>query len=228
MPVTLINPFVVPAAQEAGFVESWKRTAAVFAGKPGYMETRLHRSLDPGARFRFINVAHWTTAEAWSDAMRAFPPAEGGVHGIEANPALYNPVEGGTIEAGGVSAEDTVRGIEDELARAYQHNDADALGRILAEDYVVTDGPGTTSDKAKVLDDHVSRRLHVASFRFDEMQVRTIGADAAVVTGRYTWDASYAGHPIPGTFRYLRVYARTGQGWQVVAGQVTPVLAARP
>lgn len=99
MPVTLINPFEVAAGQEAAFVENWKRTAAVFSGKPGYLDTRLHRSLDPAARFRFVNVAHWESAEAWAEAIKAFPPKEGGLAGIKANPALYEPMPGGSIGA---------------------------------------------------------------------------------------------------------------------------------
>lgn len=175
MPVTLINPFVVPAAQETSLVENWKRTAAVFAGKPGYLDTRLHRSIDPNARFRFINVAHWSSAKTWIEAMKAFPPSEGGVHGIEANPALYTPVEGGAIEPHDSSVEEEVRGIEEGLARAYQANDDAYLGRVLADDYLVTDGPGTTSDKRKVLADHESRRLHVSRFAFHESRVQRLG-----------------------------------------------------
>ena len=93
--------------------------------------------------------------------------------------------------------------------------------------YLVTDGPGTTSDKRKVLADHEGKRLHVGSFTFDEMEVQRLGPDAAMVTGQYTWDASYDGHPTPGTFRYLRVYTRGDGGWQIKAGQVTPVLPPR-
>lgn len=227
MPVTLINPFEVAAAQEAAFVESWKQTAAVFADKPGYLDTRLHQSIDAAARFRFVNVAHWSSAEAWAEAMKAFPPQEGGVPGIKASPALYTPIQGGSVEAHGASVEDELRHVEEGLARAYQANDASYLGRVLADDYLVTDGPGTTSDKRKVLADHESKRLHVESFTFNEMKVQRLGPDAAMVTGQYTWDASYDGHPIPGSFRYLRVYTRGDGGWQVKAGQVTPVLPPR-
>ena len=183
MTVTLINPFAVTAAAEDGFVESWKRTAGVFAGKPGYLETTLHRSIDPQARFRFINVAHWESAEAWADAMKAFPPVEGGTPGIEANPALYLPVPGGAIEARIPAVADEIRGLEQDLARAYLANDAAALGRLLDDDYAVTDGPGTVSDKAKVLADHETKRLQVRHFQFDEMSVRLLGPDVAMVTG---------------------------------------------
>lgn len=225
MPVTLINPFSVTPTAEAVFVESWKKTAAVFAGKPGYLDTKLHQSIDPHARFRFINVAHWASAEAWAEAMKAFPPAEGGTPGLEANPALYVPVAGGSVEEQGASIPDEIRSLENELARVYQANDAAALGRLLDDDYAVTDGPGTVSDKAKVLADHDTKRLQVRAFRFDDMKVQMLGSDVAIVTGQYTWDASYAGHHIPGgTFRYLRVYSRTDAGWRIKAGQVTPVL----
>ena len=74
MPVTLINPFEVATAQEAAFVKGWKQTAAVFANKPGYLDTRLHVSIDPASRFRFVNIAHWSSVEAWAEAMKAFPP----------------------------------------------------------------------------------------------------------------------------------------------------------
>ena len=224
MTVTLINPFEVAPDREAAFLEGWKHTAEVFASKPGYLETRLHRSLDPAARFRFINVAHWDSAAAWAEAMKAFPPQEGGLPGIKASPALYEPIRDGAIEAVGRPVSDLIRDLEEGLARAYLSNDAAFLDRLLSADYLVTDGPGTTSDKRKVLDDHASKRLQVGSFTFDEMSVHTLGPDAAFVTGQYTWDASYAGRPIPGTFRYLRVYVRTDSGWRIRAGQVTPVL----
>ncbi len=223
MPVTLINPFEVAAEHEATFLESWKQTAAEFAAQLGYLDTRLHQSLDPKARFRFVNVAHWESVEAWTKAMKAFPPKEGGTPGVEANPALYTLVQGGSVEARNVPIEDELRTLEEGLARAYQTNDTGYLGRLLADDYVVTDGPGTTSNKGKVLADHENRRLRVSTFRFDELRVQPLGPDAATVAGQYTWEARYDGHPISGTFRYLRVYARGENGWQVKAGQVTPV-----
>ena len=37
--------------------------------QPGYVSTRLHRSSDPDARFRFVNVAEWETAEAFGAAL---------------------------------------------------------------------------------------------------------------------------------------------------------------
>ncbi|HEY0816332.1 MAG TPA: antibiotic biosynthesis monooxygenase [Pseudonocardia sp.] len=36
--------------------------------KPGYLDHVLHRVVQPDARFRFVNVAHWASAEAWRAA----------------------------------------------------------------------------------------------------------------------------------------------------------------
>ncbi len=227
MAVTLINPFEVEPEREAEFVASWMQTATVFAGERGYLDTRLHRSLDPGARFRFVNVAHWSSAQSWADAMRAFPPHEGGSPGVKGSPALYEPVSGGSIEARNASVQEELRGLEEGLARAYQANDVGFLDHLLADDYSVTDGPGTVSDKRKVLADHAGKHLRVAGFRFDEMLVLPLGPDAATVSGQYTWEATYDGHPVLPTCRYLRVYAREATGWRLRTGQVTPVLPPR-
>ena len=35
----------------------------------GYVSTALHRSLDPTARFRYINIAVWESPEHFSTAM---------------------------------------------------------------------------------------------------------------------------------------------------------------
>ena len=87
---------------------------------------------------------------------------------------------------------DIIRGLEETLAKAYQENDVATLKRLLSDDYLVTDGPGTTSDKRKVLDDHASKRLRVTQFHFDELNVRTI-ARAAISTGQYTWTRPMTG-----------------------------------
>jgi heme-degrading monooxygenase HmoA len=61
--VVLINPFEVPEGKDEAFLAGWEAARAFMERQKGYVSTRLHRSLDPKARFRFINVAEWETAE---------------------------------------------------------------------------------------------------------------------------------------------------------------------
>jgi heme-degrading monooxygenase HmoA len=61
--VVLINLFEVPEGREDEFKAAWHAAADYLATKPGYISTRLHRSLTRDARFRFVNVAEWESAE---------------------------------------------------------------------------------------------------------------------------------------------------------------------
>jgi heme oxygenase (mycobilin-producing) len=68
-PVVLINPFEVPEDQDEAFLAEWEAAKAVMERQPGYIATRLHRSLAPNARFRFINVAEWASVEDFQTAL---------------------------------------------------------------------------------------------------------------------------------------------------------------
>ncbi|PYV81411.1 MAG: antibiotic biosynthesis monooxygenase [Acidobacteria bacterium] len=59
--VTLVNCFEVPAGREEEFFSMWQQVNTYMHGKKGYLEHKLHRSLAPDARFRFINVACWAS-----------------------------------------------------------------------------------------------------------------------------------------------------------------------
>lgn len=67
-PVVLINAFEVPEGEDDAFLESWERGREFLRKQPGYLSTRLHRSLSPTADFRFVNVARWESAEAFQAA----------------------------------------------------------------------------------------------------------------------------------------------------------------
>ena len=70
MSVVLINPFEVPAeASDEEFLAGWERDAEFLRGRPGFIGSRLHRSLSSDARFRFINVAEWESPQHFQAAI---------------------------------------------------------------------------------------------------------------------------------------------------------------
>ena len=91
MAVTLIAAFAMPADLEESFLATWIETSAKAALAPGYIDATLHRATDPEARFRFVNVAHWETAEAYRAAFKDAPRPDS-FQQIEAFPALYEVV----------------------------------------------------------------------------------------------------------------------------------------
>jgi heme-degrading monooxygenase HmoA len=66
--VMFVNSFTVPAGREEEFVARWTEVNRYMAAKPGYLEHALHRSVDPAAPYRFVNLARWESAEAWRAA----------------------------------------------------------------------------------------------------------------------------------------------------------------
>lgn len=66
--------------------------AQLMKNEPGFIETKLHRSLDPNEQFQFINVAKWSSKEAWQAAF-SIRISQNEIFeqqlSIVANPALY-------------------------------------------------------------------------------------------------------------------------------------------
>jgi heme oxygenase (mycobilin-producing) len=69
-PLILINAFEVPATADDQFVSHWMRARDALATKAGYVDTKLHRSLAPGARFRYVNIGRWASLQAFQAGTR--------------------------------------------------------------------------------------------------------------------------------------------------------------
>lgn len=70
MSVTLINIFEVPAGDEDAFIAAWEKTRDYLKKLPAHIETALHQSLHD-ERFRFVNIAHWTSEGEFNEAVRS-------------------------------------------------------------------------------------------------------------------------------------------------------------
>jgi heme-degrading monooxygenase HmoA len=96
--VPFVNCFEVPEGKEETFFALWREVNAYMAAKPGYLGHRLHRSLAPDAKFRFVNYAEWESTEHWRAAhdegfrQRALGPEWAG---ISSTHALYEVVHTG-------------------------------------------------------------------------------------------------------------------------------------
>ena len=67
----LINPFEVPAEKEEACLEIWERAALYMRKQPGFISTKLHRSLSPDARFHFVNIAEWESPQHFQAAINS-------------------------------------------------------------------------------------------------------------------------------------------------------------
>ncbi len=93
--VILINPIDVPVGEEEQFLPVWREAAAHMRRAPGFRSLRLHKSVDPQAKFRFVNVAEWGSQEQWQEAVRSQPSQITAVMRARwptAYPALYEVI----------------------------------------------------------------------------------------------------------------------------------------
>ena len=67
-PAVLINVFEVPAADAEECVAAWEKTRDYLQRDPAHLDTALHQALGSDADFQFVNVAHWRSAEEFTEA----------------------------------------------------------------------------------------------------------------------------------------------------------------
>jgi len=67
--ITVINPFEVPPGREEEALSMWEVFADYFRQQPGYISTELHKAIGDGAKFHFINIAKWQSAEDFQTAL---------------------------------------------------------------------------------------------------------------------------------------------------------------
>src|SRR5262245_58927526 len=89
-------------------------------------------------------------------------------------------------------AEELVR-VEEEWGRAMVANDADAIGRYMADDWTIIGADGSVNDKETFLGLVRSGALTHDVMDFDDNTVRVYG-DTAVVIARGVSGGQYRGH----------------------------------
>jgi heme oxygenase (mycobilin-producing) len=91
--VVLINAFEVPPDANDAFLAAWEATRQFLRDQPGYLATRLHRSLSPDTRFRFVNIGRYESPQAFQAAVGqpGFREAAAAIQ-HRAHPSLYQIV----------------------------------------------------------------------------------------------------------------------------------------
>jgi heme oxygenase (mycobilin-producing) len=92
--IVLINPFEVPDGEEEQFLAGWRAAADHLRQQQGFVSTRMHQSLDPATRFRFVNVAEWASADHYRRAVSS-PQFQTLARRLNAtaHPALYQVIQ---------------------------------------------------------------------------------------------------------------------------------------
>ncbi|QEY24992.1 antibiotic biosynthesis monooxygenase [Neisseria animalis] len=92
--VVLINVFEVPEGKVDEAVASWEKSRDFLAKQPGYINTRLHKSLNPNGKFALVNIAQWETQQDFAAATAKMRNESDNPlpQGTQAHPALYEVI----------------------------------------------------------------------------------------------------------------------------------------
>jgi ketosteroid isomerase-like protein len=134
-----------------------------------------------------------------------------------------------------VRAEESVAEIQKvvaDLDTAYQaavaRNDAPAMDRILADDFVLVVGRGATFTKADLLAQAREKTVIYERQEDTQQTVRVWGRDTAVVTALLWIKGTKEGKPIERKLWFSDTYVRTPSGWRYVFGQASLPLPDAP
>jgi ketosteroid isomerase-like protein len=97
--------------------------------------------------------------------------------------------------------------LEESWRTAELSGDADAMDKLLSDDYVGITMTGQVVTKMQQLDRMRSRSLVLTKISLDDVKVKLIGT-TAIVTSLADVEGTDEGQPMHGMFRYTRVYTR--------------------
>jgi uncharacterized protein (TIGR02246 family) len=117
---------------------------------------------------------------------------------------------------------DELKQIQQRLMRAWIAGDRAFIERTLAFDWTTTDASGHVLTRAQVLAEvFESPDRRIESGTIDEVQVRLLGENTAVVTGHTVAAGSYKGTRMTVNLRFMDVFIKRDGRWQAVASQAT-------
>jgi hypothetical protein len=121
------------------------------------------------------------------------------------------------------SAAARVLAVEDHRFAAMLRADTSALRNLLSDSLAYTHTTGTQQDKPAFLHSLGSGELHYLTIEPTERVVRFVGTEAAIVVGRSRMQVQTAAGVQAFGIRYLAVYTRRANGWQLLAWESTRV-----
>lgn len=118
--------------------------------------------------------------------------------------------------------QETLMQIERDLAKAQVSGDVKFIEAAEADELVITNPDGSTSNKAEDVAGYKSGKTKVASAVVSDMKATVIG-DTGVVVGRMDFKGMYQGQNYDGAFRFTDTYVKRDGHWKQLATHATEI-----
>lgn len=121
------------------------------------------------------------------------------------------------------AADPEIVALEARLRAAQLEADVGALDRLIADELLFTGPDGRLGTKAQDLEAHRSGLVRFRAHEPEELRIRRVGEDVAIVALRARLAVEVAGRLVEGRYRYTRVWGREHGAWRVAGGHVSEV-----
>jgi len=118
----------------------------------------------------------------------------------------------------------TIAALDTEYQAAVERNDAETMGRILADDFVLIGGRGKVFTKEDLLAEARGGNV-VYEYQRDSEQTVRLWGDTAVITALLEAKGTEDGEPFDYKLWFSDTYVRTPTGWSYVLGQASTRMA---
>jgi uncharacterized protein (TIGR02246 family) len=118
------------------------------------------------------------------------------------------------------TAEEVERSVQ-AIQTAFNKGDVDSLKQLMTEDHTTTltyARFSSAADQLKVLSD-----WRFSEYKIDELKVKTLAKDAALVSYQATIKGTYQGKAVPSPVQVAQVWVRRDGKWLQAAYQETPL-----
>ena len=116
-----------------------------------------------------------------------------------------------------------IQSVIDRLIDAERKNDAHPLADLLTSDFRFIGPAGFVIDKQQFLSRFDSGDLRTSSFDITDFQVCEHD-NVAVVIAVWTQETTFQGRPNNGNFRLTMIFTGSGEQWQVLGAQLSPMM----
>jgi ketosteroid isomerase-like protein len=116
--------------------------------------------------------------------------------------------------------QEEILSLEKEFERAIVSNDAEAIGQVLAEDWIIIDPDGRVIDKSRFLEAISSGKLSHQAMDSHDVRVRVYG-QSACVTALTTTRGKFMGQEFTSQERATDMFVQKDGRWQCVVSQLT-------
>lgn len=112
----------------------------------------------------------------------------------------------------------------DELRKSLHTNDVQALGLLIAEEYVGFDPRGNSQDKTMTVEAYKPGGAKLDTYSLDGVTTSVIGS-VGIISGKGYIHGRYAESEFEHNLRFLDIYIHREGRWQLFMSQVTPLEA---